>query len=86
MILRIKVKPNSSTYKFIVTKEEITCHVKAPAVEGKANEALLKFLAEVFNTSKSSITLLKGQSSRYKTIEINIPEQAINNILMTFKA
>jgi uncharacterized protein len=40
--------------------------VRAPPIEGRANEALIAFLAETFNLSKSSIQLVSGLSSRSK--------------------
>ena len=40
--------------------------VQAPPVEGRANEALIAFLAEAFGIPKRSIELLSGESSRSK--------------------
>jgi uncharacterized protein (TIGR00251 family) len=42
----------------------------APPVDGKANEALIAFLADQLRIPKSSITLTSGQTSRQKTLEI----------------
>lgn len=86
MILHIKVKPGSKQNRLIVKNNEIVCSVKAPPVEGKANEELIKYLAELFNVSKSSVMLLKGSESRFKKIEINCPEALISSILDRFKA
>ncbi len=44
--------------------------VKAEPVDGKANEAIIKLLADYFDVSKSSITLISGQSSKQKVFEI----------------
>jgi uncharacterized protein (TIGR00251 family) len=40
--------------------------VNAPPVEGRANEALIAFLAEFFSLPKSAIELATGASSRSK--------------------
>ena len=40
--------------------------VQAPPVEGRANEALVKFLAATFNLPKSSVELISGDLSRSK--------------------
>jgi uncharacterized protein (TIGR00251 family) len=40
--------------------------VQAPPVEGRANEALIAFLAKTFDLPKSSIDLVSGGSSRSK--------------------
>ena len=40
--------------------------VQAPPVEGRANEALVAFLAETFNVPRKSVELVSGQLSRSK--------------------
>ena len=42
----------------------------APPVDGKANEALIKFVAETLRLPKSAVSLKSGQSSRHKVLEI----------------
>ena len=46
-------------------------HLTAPAVDGKANKALIALLADYFQVRKSQIEIIKGLKSRYKTISIN---------------
>ena len=41
-----------------------------PPVDGRANEALIAFLAEVLHVPKSRVDLLTGQTSRSKTLRI----------------
>jgi uncharacterized protein (TIGR00251 family) len=68
---RVKVKPNS---KQQAIKEEadgsLTVHLKSPPVDGKANEELIKLLAEKFEIPKARITIKSGSSSRQKLIDI----------------
>lgn len=42
----------------------------APAVENRANEALVEFLAGVLKTSKSAVKIRSGEQSRIKRIEV----------------
>lgn len=44
--------------------------VKAPPVEGKANDAIVKVLSDYFNVPKSHISIMKGGHSKNKIIEI----------------
>ncbi|CAB4244173.1 conserved protein of unknown function [Methylacidimicrobium sp. AP8] len=44
--------------------------LQAPAVEGRANEELIRFLAELFGTRRSQIVILRGEKSRDKLVEI----------------
>jgi uncharacterized protein (TIGR00251 family) len=47
--------------------------ITAPPVEGKANEALIRFLAKELRTSPSRIEIIKGHHSREKTLRISGP-------------
>jgi uncharacterized protein len=44
--------------------------LQAPPVDGRANEALIEFLAQLAGVPKSSVTILSGQSSRSKVCAI----------------
>lgn len=43
--------------------------VSAPAEDGKANAAVIEALAKHFDTSKRSIRIIRGETSRIKVIE-----------------
>lgn len=47
----------------------------APPVEGKANAALLRFLADAFDVPLRAVTLVRGETSREKTIRIEAPRR-----------
>ena len=44
--------------------------VHAPALEGRANEDLCEFLAETLGLPKRAVTLLQGEKSRQKLVQI----------------
>lgn len=44
--------------------------LQAPALEGRANEALCEFLADVLKTPKSAVRILSGERGRNKRVEI----------------
>lgn len=67
----IRVVPKSSKNILSIMDEGVVkLKIKAPPVDGKANEACVKFLAGVFNVSKSSITIVSGHKSKTKLIEV----------------
>ncbi|MBD2252870.1 DUF167 domain-containing protein [Nostoc parmelioides] len=69
---KVKVKPNSKQQKIAEQDDgSLTVHLKSPPVDGKANEELIKLLAEKFDVPKSHITIKSGLSSRQKLIEID---------------
>jgi uncharacterized protein len=45
----------------------------APAVEGRANDTLVAFLAESFGVPRRNVTLLRGETGRRKTLRIASP-------------
>ena len=45
--------------------------LRAPAVDGKANEALLDFLSKSLKIPKRAFTIISGQTNRLKVIEIS---------------
>ncbi|MES2353524.1 MAG: DUF167 domain-containing protein [Pseudomonadota bacterium] len=44
--------------------------IAAPPVEGKANAALIAFIAEIFDVPIKQVRLLRGESARQKVLEI----------------
>lgn len=48
----------------------IKIRLQAPAVDGRANEALIAFLAQLLKTPKGAVRILSGDRSRVKRIEI----------------
>jgi len=64
--IRLKVVPNAKRNEFKNGKVYLT----APAVEGKANRALVEFLAEHFGVKKREIKIIRGLKSRNKVVQI----------------
>lgn len=50
--------------------DALKVRLTAPPVDGAANEALIRFLAEMLGCSRSALTLTSGATSRRKTIEV----------------
>jgi len=46
--------------------EELKLAITAPPVDGKANKAVISFLANFFSLSKSDVVIQSGQQSRHK--------------------
>jgi uncharacterized protein (TIGR00251 family) len=74
IILKVYLQPKSSKNEIVgLYRDGIKIKVTAPPVEGKANEALIRFLAKELGISISSIEILKGHRSREKTLRISRP-------------
>ena len=70
MRIVIKVIPNAKQEKIVEEGGKFKVYLNAPAVEGKANKALIQFLAEHYKTKRNKISIIKGEKSREKVIEI----------------
>jgi len=70
MKIQVKVKPNSKTEELGREGDSFILKVKEPAREGKANQAVIKLLAEHFSIPKSQVRILSGFKSRNKVIEV----------------
>jgi uncharacterized protein len=71
-MLRLRVVPNAKRNEIVgVHGDALKVKVRAPAMDGKANLALLAFIAEKLGISTRQITLKAGEKSRDKTIAID---------------
>ena len=84
VIFAVRVQPRAS-------KDEIAGEIagalkirlQAPALEGRANEALIEFLAELLKTPKAAVRILNGERSRIKRVEIRgVTKQQIERLFM----
>lgn len=50
--------------------EALKIRLAAPPIEGRANEALLRFIAETFDVPQREVELLRGGQSRHKMVKV----------------
>jgi uncharacterized protein (TIGR00251 family) len=79
ILLRIQVVPGSSKNQIVgLHGSRLKIKLQAPPVDGKANEALLSFIAETLGAKKSDIELIRGSTSRSKDLLVkNVTEERI---------
>jgi uncharacterized protein len=70
--LAIRVTPRARKNEVveILSDGTVKIHLTAPPVEGKANEALLKFLAELLDVPISRLEIVAGATGRDKLISV----------------
>lgn len=70
-VLQIRVKPRARTSELVRAEDGTwTARLKAPPVDGKANEELVRLVAEKFGCQKSAVTIKAGASGRTKLVRI----------------
>ena len=70
---RIAVKVHPRAKRTAITGrlgEAYKLDLKAPPVDGKANEECIRFLAEVLGVARSSVRIVQGAAGRMKVLEI----------------
>ena len=72
--LRLHVQPGAKRTGFAGRHgDALKFRLAAPPVDGRANEALLAFLAEAFGVPQRQVAIVRGETSRQKTVRIVAP-------------
>jgi uncharacterized protein len=68
----VRVQPRASKDEIVGEMEgALKVRLRAPAVEDRANEALVEFLAQLLKRPRSAVRILGGERSRTKRMEIH---------------
>ncbi len=70
IIISLKISPNASKNEIIKTPEGVKVKITAQPIDGKANKCLVEYLSKLFKVPKTSIEILKGETSKEKTLLI----------------
>lgn len=88
-IFSLRISPNASKNEIIKTSEGYKVKITAQPIDGKANKALIEFLSKHFKVPKSYFEIVRGETSKDKTILIKNTDdkkiQAINELLNNIK-
>lgn len=70
----VTVKPGSKKGPLVEVAEDggLTLFVRERAVDGAANDGVVKLLAAHFGVPKSRVTIVRGHASRQKLVEIDV--------------
>ncbi len=76
--LTVRVIPNASRSE-IAGREGAAWKIRlaAPPVDGKANDALIRFLADILDLAPSEIDIVKGHSSKTKILSVPMVEEDV---------
>ncbi len=69
--MTVRLVPRASRSEIVGSEGDmVKIRLSAPPVDGKANEALVKFLAEKLNVPRANVEIVTGQTSRRKVVRI----------------
>ena len=83
MIIRVRVIPNAKHSEVMGRVGSIVrVRVAAPAVDGKANQELMEFLAEFFGVKEKYVSILRGEKGKEKTIQVEgRPDHELEDVM-----
>lgn len=86
-IIKVRAVPNAPKSE-VAGKylDAVKIKIAAPAVEGKANAELVRFLSGLLNLPKSAVSIKSGDVARIKIVEIDADEAVLCKILASAKS
>lgn len=80
--LFVQITPNAKKSEVVgVLGDTLKIKLEAQPIEGKANEALVRFLADRLDVSKSAVRIAQGQTNRRKTIEVTTTSLSVADVV-----
>jgi len=74
LVLQLVIQPKASHTAFCdVRNGRLKVRLTAAPSDGAANRCLIEFLADQFGVAKNAVDLIRGASSRQKTVAIDHP-------------
>ena len=83
VLIKIRISPNASKNQIIFDGDIIKLKVTAQPIENKANKAVIEFLSKTFKIPKSSIEIVKGETSKDKTIFISTTDKEKTDMIVS---
>lgn len=84
--ITVQIQPKSASDEIAgIHDGRLKIRISAPPVDGKANERLTEVLAKALGVSKSSVEIIRGKTSKLKTIRISgIDEEDYNQFISKY--
>ena len=84
--LALQITPNAKKTEVVgLLDDALKLKLQAQPIEGKANEALVKYLAKALDVPRSAVTITRGQAGKKKLIEIvsaSLTPDAVEKLLV----
>lgn len=79
--LRVRLTPRASRTEVIGVRDgELCVRVTAAPVDSKANVALTNFLAKALGVGRTHVTIVRGETSRHKTVLVDDPKADVSRL------
>ena len=83
VVFDVRVNPRASKSEIVGEyNEALKVKLSSPPVDGAANKELVKLLSKAFGVAKREVEIVRGHTSKRKTVEIfNVGAEAINSLV-----
>ena len=69
--LAVQITPNAKKTEVVgLLDDALKLRLQAQPVEGKANEALVRFLAKALGVPRGAVTIMHGHANKRKLVEV----------------
>lgn len=76
MIIQVRVIPKAKSNRIQeLTDNSLKIHITQPSEDNKANKAVIETLSRYYGIKKSQVSIIRGEHSQNKLIEINNDKQ-----------
>jgi len=84
LILRCHLQPKASRDEISgLHGDSVKIRIAAPPIEGRANAALVKFLAKTFGVAKRDVSIISGELGREKRVRIHAPATLPDGLVLS---
>ena len=81
----VQISPNAKITEVLgVVEDVLKIKLHAPPVDGKANQALIRYIAEKLDVPKSAVSITHGLSSKKKLIAIRVSHLTVERVQQAF--
>ena len=77
----MQITPNAKKTEVVgVLDNALKMKLQAQPIEGKANEALVRYLAETLSVPRSAVTITHGLTSKHKLVEVRSSDLTVDAV------
>lgn len=74
--IHVVARPGASRRRIVSIDRGVVIALNSPPEKGRANDELIEYLARIASVPRSTITIVRGDTSRHKTIRITARDPA----------
>jgi uncharacterized protein (TIGR00251 family) len=83
--LTVQITPNAKKSEVIgVLGDALRIRLQAPPIEGKANEALVRYIADALRVPKAAVSIMHGHTGKRKLLHVAITGLSVDAVREAF--